>query len=47
MTNHTFLARSDVWLGWTLAALLAATAIPGTAFGAERMVLSEESSSTG
>ena len=47
MKNHTFIARSDVWLGWTLAALLAATAIPVTAFGAERVVLGEEFTNTG
>jgi hypothetical protein len=46
MQNRISLARNGVWLRWTLAALLAVTVIPGTAFGATRVVLGDEFTAT-
>ena len=46
MSPRTFPERCSVQLGWSLAALVVATAVPMTAVAAERMVLSEEFSST-
>lgn len=45
--NCNPLARNDVRRWLTLAALLAATTIPVTAFGATRVVLGEEVTNTG
>ena len=41
MRGWPFPARDTVWVGWTLAAVVATTTFPLTAFGAERVVLGE------
>ena len=47
MRNRKPLERNDVRCWLTLAALLIATTIPVTAFGATRVVLGEEFTNTG